>query len=256
MTTVSSARGLHVLSRVRMPRLTVRRLIALLVVALILFIGWLWLRSSDLVAVKQVQVTGVSGRRAGQIRSALRDEALTMTTLDVSIAKLEQAVSAFPHIAGLRVSTDFPHGLRIAVDERTPVASVASGGGAVAVDASGLALPHDATAGLPSLSAAPDTGGNRVTNPSTLTILKVLGAAPYQYLSHLSDARTTPRHGIVVGLRNGPDLYFGDGTQLRAKWSAVSAVLANANSVGAAYIDVSAPDQPAAGSTDRASPPA
>jgi hypothetical protein len=50
-----------------------------------------------------------------------------------------------------------------------------------------------------------------------------------------------------VALRDGPQLYFGESSQLTAKWDSAVAVLANASSAGAAYIDVSDPARPAAG---------
>ncbi len=247
MSTAVPARRLRGLPRLSLPRLTIRRVVAVLVAGLLLLGAWLYVRSSSLVAIKQVQVTGVAGAQAGEIRAALANEAVTMTTLDVSTAKLESAVSGFPHIAGLRVSTHFPHGVTIAVNQQIPLATVTSGGRRVAVDGAGLLLPRDATAGLPSLSLAPDTAGNRVTTAGSLAALAVLRAAPYQLSSHLASARSTSHHGIAVQLRNGPVLYFGDTTQLTAKWAAADAVLASSDSAGASYIDVSAPDRPAAG---------
>lgn len=247
MSTLTPARRLRSVRRFSLPRLTVRRGVALLAVAAVLFGAWLYVRSSSLVAIRQVQITGVAGVDAGPIRSALRDEALQMTTLDVSTSKLRGALSRYPHIAGVRVSTHFPHGVTIAVDEQIPVATVTSNGRTVAVDGDGRLLDRDATTGLPRLPIAPDTGGQRVTAAGTRATLAVLAAAPDQLLSHVQSARSTEKHGITVQLANGPDLYFGVPRQLAAKWSAAIAVLASPDSAGAGYIDVSAPDRPAAG---------
>jgi hypothetical protein len=57
----------------------------------------------------------------------------------------------------------------------------------------------------------------------------------------------SPQHGVVVQLRNGPQLYFGPTDELAHKWAAVVAVLQNRDSAGAGYIDVSDPGRPAAG---------
>jgi cell division protein FtsQ len=247
LSTVAPARGRRVLSRLGLPRVTLPRTAALLVAAAILFAGWLYVRSSSLVAIKSVQITGLAGADAEEIRTALRNEVVTMTTLNVSTAKLDSALAGYPHVAGVRVVTHFPHGVSIAVDEQTPVATVLSGGRTVAVDGAGQLLRRDGTAGLPRLPIAPDTGGDRVTAAGTRATLAVLAAAPYQLLPHIQSARSTLQHGITVQLRNGPDLYFGDSSQLPAKWSAAVATLANANSSGAAYIDVSASGKPAAG---------
>jgi cell division protein FtsQ len=85
--------------RIRAPRMTRRPrprrpgrrgLIALLTAIVVLGGGFLWLRSSSLVAVRRVVVTGLSGPNVGQIRTALRQAALSMTTLDYSTAKLRR----------------------------------------------------------------------------------------------------------------------------------------------------------------------
>jgi cell division protein FtsQ len=235
------------LPRPRLPRLTPARAGALLAVVAILVGGWFWFRASSLVAIEQVRVTGLSGPDVSQIVGALTGEAREMTTLDVSTAKLERAVSGFGHIAGVSVATHFPHAVTIAVNEQLPVASLRVGGGYVAVDRAGQLLARVATAGLPQLPAAPSAGGSQVTSPGTLATLAVLGAAPYQLLSHIASARATAAHGVTVQLRNGPVIYFGNPTQLALKWSAADGALASPDSAGAAYIDVTAPSRPAAG---------
>ena len=79
------------------------------------------------------------------------------------------------------------------------------------------------------------------------TEVRMLAAAPYQLLPKVQLASSDSTHGLVVQLRNGPRVYFGGADRLRAKWDAVAAVLAAPSSVGAAYIDVSDPARPAAG---------
>ena len=54
-------------------------------------------------------------------------------------------------------------------------------------------------------------------------------------------------HGVIVQLRDGPQLYFGQMTQLRRKWDAALAVLQDRSSAGASYIDLSDPQRPAPG---------
>ena len=247
--TAPLARSLRLrLRRPRLPRMTPRRLGVVVLLLAVLAGAWMYVRSSSLVVIRQVRVTGVSGADAGAVRAAVVNAALTMTTLDLSVAKLRSAVAPYPHIAGLSVQTHFPHGLTVHVDEQIPVAAVHAGGRLIAVDGAGALLPGDHTKGLAALPVAPDTGGGRVTSAGTLAVLSVLSAAPYQILPHVLSARSTARHGVAVELRNGPTLFFGDTTQERLKWSAAVAVLAHPASHGASYIDVSAPENPAAGS--------
>jgi cell division protein FtsQ len=211
--------------------------------------GWVWLRNSSLVAVRRVTIAGVSGPDAGQIRSALRSAAHTMTTLDVRLGALRTAVAPYPVVKHLQVSTDFPHRLRIDVVEQVPVAMVSAGGGQVPVSADGTLLRDANVTGagaLPTIALGVAPGGGRVDG-TALDDVRLLAAAPYAFLTKVSQASSDPVHGLSAQLRNGPELYFGTGSQLSAKWAAAMTVLAAASSAGAGYIDVSDPSRPAAG---------
>jgi cell division protein FtsQ len=222
-------------------------MIALVLVACLLGGGWLWFRDSSLVAVNRVTVTGASGPDAGQIRRALVAAGQGMTTLDVSLGQLRTAVAPYPIVKNLRVTTQFPHGMRIHVIEQIPVAVVSVGGTTIAVASDGTLL-HDLGGGsaLPRIPLAVQPGGTRLTGAARNAV-SLLAAAPYQLLPHLAQVTTTASHGLTVQLRNGPALYFGAATELKAKWTAAAAVLADRYSAGASYIDVSDPTRPAAG---------
>jgi hypothetical protein len=66
-------------------------------------------------------------------------------------------------------------------------------------------------------------------------------------MAHIESATMSPLHGVIVQLRNGPQLYFGPTDDLTQKWAAAVAVLQNKDSADADYIDVSDPSRPAAG---------
>lgn len=245
-------RGLPRRRRVTLPRATRSRplrravLVAVIVGAL-LFGAWLWLRDSSLVTVSRVKVTGVSGPDSTAIRGALVSSARGMTTLDVNISQLRSAVASFPIVAGLRVSTQFPHGMRIHVIERPPVAVVSVAGKSIPVASDGTLL-HDMTPGtaLPLVPIAIPPGGPRLVG-QPLQAIRLLAAAPAPLLAKIAQVTTQPSHGLVAQLRGGPSVYFGDATSARAKWSAAVAVLADPGSAGAAYVDVTDPVRPAAG---------
>jgi cell division protein FtsQ len=223
-------------------------LAAALGVSVLLAGAWLWLRDSSLVAVERVAVVGQSGPDAGAIRSALISAARSMTTLDVQIGQLRTAVSPFPVVKDLQVSTQFPHGMRIRVIEQLPVAAIMVGGRRVAVAGDGTLL-HDvaATASLPLVPLAVPPGGPRLTDGSGAWAVAVLAAAPYQLLTRISQVTTVAGHGLVAQVRAGPSIYFGDAAELHAKWISASEVLADPGSAGAGYIDVTDPVRPAAG---------
>jgi cell division protein FtsQ len=222
--------------------------VILLVIAALLFGGWLWLRDSSLVAINRVAVTGVSGPDAGRIRSALIRAARNMTTLDVREGELRTAVAPYPVVKDLRISTRFPHAIQIRVIEHVPVAVVAAAGRSLAVASDGTLL-HDmpAPASLPVIQLPTAPAGAKLVDPGAMSAVALLSAAPYPLLARISQVSTDGQHGLVAQLRNGPSIYFGDSGRLAAKWTAAEAVLADAGSAGAAYIDVTDPGRPAAG---------
>jgi cell division protein FtsQ len=209
--------------------------------------GWLWLRDSSLVAVEHVTVTGQSGTDATQIRSALVAEARNMTTLDVRVGELRMAVAPYAVVKDLRVSTQFPHGMRIRVIEQVPVAVVVAPGRKIAVAGDGTLLRDVlASSALPTIPLRIAPGGTHLTG-YLLSEVAVVRAAPDELLSQISQVSAIAPHGLVAQLRNGPSIYFGDANHLAAKWSAAVAVLADAGSAEAVYIDVTDPQRPAAG---------
>jgi cell division protein FtsQ len=223
--------------------------IAILVGVVILLGGaWLWLRDSSLVSVNRVSVSGQSGPDAAQIRTALISAARNMTTLDVRMDQLRTAVAPYPVVKDLRVSTQFPHGMRIRVIEQVPVGAVSVGGRTIAVAGDGTLL-HDvrASSSLPAIPMRVPPGGTRIAEPDAVHAVELLAAAPYPMIARISQVTTDPSHGLVAQLRNGPSIYFGDPDRLAAKWIAATAVLTDPGSAGAAYIDVTDPGRPAAG---------
>ncbi|MHB8690140.1 MAG: cell division protein FtsQ/DivIB [Solirubrobacteraceae bacterium] len=210
--------------------------------------GWLWLRDSSLVSIRQVTVVGASGQDAGKIRHALIVAAHAMTTLDVNISALQRAVAPYPEVKSIHVSTSFPHGLRIFVVEQYPIAVVSVGGSQTEVASDGTLLHQVSGAGsLPSIPLSVPPGGSRLTERPALDAIAVLVAGPWQFISRISQASENPQHGVVLQLRSGPAVYFGDTSRLALKWRALLTVLADLGSAGATYIDVSDPLRPAAG---------
>jgi cell division protein FtsQ len=231
----------------RRVRLRLRLLLAGLATLALLGGGWLWLRDSPLVAVRQVTITGVSGPDAGRIRSALDLAARNMTTLDVRVGQLKTAVAPFPVVKDLRVSTHFPHGLQIRVLEQLPVGALVADGRAVAASADGTLLQDLGTRSLPSIVMRSLPGGSQVTDHLALEALALLADTPPRLVARIAQVTDSPPHGLVVQLRSGPSIYFGDDSDRAAKWAAAAAVLADRSSVGASYIDVTDPTRPAAG---------
>src|SRR4051794_16181915 len=238
-------RGSHT-RRPAPPRPPVRALVAFAGVLTVLVGAWAWLRDSPLVAVRTVTVPGVSGPAARQVRDALVDAARDMTTLHVRHGDLRTAVDAYPGVLKVETDADFPHGLRIAVRERNPVATVVSGSRRVPVAADGTLMPTSPSAGLPEISAQALPGGAHASAPDVRRAIAVLAAAPPALRARVRRVYMSA-HGITAPLRDGPTLYLGGWERLRAKWIAAATVLADRSSAGATYLDLRLPERPAAG---------
>jgi cell division protein FtsQ len=221
-------------------------------VLVVLGIGWLWLRDSSLVAVRKVTISGVYGPDASQIRSALTLAARNMTTLDVRTGPLHTAVAPYPVVKDLSVSAQFPHGLRIQVLEQLPVAALVAGGRAVAVSGDGTLLQNVSTRSLPTIPVHLLPGSSVLTDRATLDALTLLSATPPRLLARIAQVTNSSSHGLVAQLRSGPSIYFGDDSEVNAKWVAATEVLADPGSAGASYIDVTDPARPAAGASPQA----
>src|SRR5439155_5503304 len=128
-------------------------LLVCVIVAPLLGGGWLWLRHSSLVAVRDVRISGVHGRDAAAIDAALVRVARQMSTLDVRPAALRAAVAPFRVVRDVRATASFPHAMRIRVIEQPPVAALAAAGARTAVTADGVVLGPALLSGrLPTLS--------------------------------------------------------------------------------------------------------
>lgn len=205
-----------------------------------------WLRSSSLVAVEQVTVTGVDGPQAADIRERLTVAGLDMTVLKVDQDTLREAVSAFPVVRSLRTRTDFPHGLRITVEPHQPVAALESGRSLTAAAVDGTLLRGMAADNLPVVGVSTLPAGARVRDPAALDAIRLLGAAPGPLRRRVTRVYRD-RRGLAATVAEGPKLHFGGGARPRAKWAAVAQVLADVSSEGATYIDVRVPERPVAG---------
>jgi cell division protein FtsQ len=240
-------RALRLTASLRVPRLPWRKLAIAAVVATVLGAGWLWFRDSSFVTVQDVEVIGLSSSEAPDVRRALETTARGMTTLHVDHDALEDAVAAYPSVAGLRVQADFPHAVSIEVTEREPIAEVDLAGDVVPVGAGGrLMRGVEPQRRLPVLHATRIAPGGRLTDPRALAAVNVLAAAPEPLRRRVSRIWAGPK-GLSLDLRQGPALFFGSEQRAAAKWMAAARVLAEPSSVGAVYLDVRVPERVAAG---------
>jgi cell division protein FtsQ len=224
-----------------------------LLVAVALIPGWFWLRDSSLVRVSDVQITGLSGPQAAQVREALTAAAERMSTLNLDEAKLAEAVRQFPIVAAVKAHPRPLHELDVEVIQHVPVGALVNGQNRMAVAEDGTILAGTLTRGLPLVPVAAPPGGRTLAEPEALRMVALLGAAPSALRARI-DSVDVDEHGLVAQISDGPQLYFGAGARLRAKWAAATRVLADLSSRGAAYLDVRVPERPAAGGLEATDP--
>lgn len=230
------------------PRLRRRLVIAALVTAVLGSGYMLWLRDSGLVAVKEVEVTGLTGRDADRVRTALDGAARGMTTLHVDRDALEAAAAPFPVVRAIEVETDFPSGLRVTVIEHRPVAVLVSGDRRIPVAGDGSVLSGLPTEGsLPEIHTAVAIPAAQLEPGATLDAARVAGGAPGVLVTRLDQVEREESRGLVVSVEDGPELIFGTAERLTAKWAAAVRVLADPDAAGAEYLDLRLPERPAAG---------
>src|SRR3954468_18355380 len=161
--------------------------------------GWMWLRDSSLVAVRDVQITGVTASDGHQVRTALETTALEMTTLHVRPQALEDATASLASVASVEVASDFPHTLRIHVTERRPVAALApEGEQRIPVTGDGVVMNGvTAERDLPNLVVDDSAIGPTLTDRRALRALTVAGAAPDELLRRTAKLAVN-RQGVVA----------------------------------------------------------
>jgi cell division septal protein FtsQ len=214
--------------------------------------GWFVLRDSSLFSVDQVSVVGLSPNALPAVSDQLLAAAHAQTTTDFSTAALRSAVARYTLIDDVTVQTHFPHGVRIEVAERHPIAWLDVAGQGFALAADGGVVTGLARAGpLAVLHSARYPWNGHSRDPFVLLALRVLIDAPAP-LRHRVAAVTIADGALTIHLHRGPRLIFGNDALLHAKWDSAAAVLADASSRGASYIDLRLPSRPAAQVADAA----
>jgi hypothetical protein len=216
-------------------------LLVLLGVAGLLAIVYLTLRLTPLSTVQRVTVVGVEGPDAPAIRRAIERAALGQSTLGFGDAAVHRAVAGTTSITGLSVHTKFPHAVQVEVRQLRAVGAVDAGARRVAVAADRRLLPDWKVGDLPLIRGASASGGTVRGGGRQATA--ILGVAPAALLAHV--ARVDD--GTVVRIADGPALLFRDTHRLRAMWAAAVAVLGDAGTSGATWIDLRVPEAPVAG---------
>jgi cell division protein FtsQ len=226
-----------------------RRLLAAVLLIVVLYAGYMsWFRNLSWFAIHDVTVDGATTSER-QIESAIERVSGDMTTLHIKDGELRDAVAGFPTVASVQATTSFPHTLHVTITERLPVAFVRVGGGETAVSGDGYLLPgaeFDAKA-LPRIEGAAAAHGARLDEDAAAQAA-ILGATPRPLRDRVTSSTwDDQRGGVVLDLKGGPEVRFGDGSLARDKWAAAVAVLSSPERGSPSYLDVSVPERPVSG---------
>ncbi len=231
-----------------------RRALLAAVVAGAVALGYFgWFRDSSLVAVRDVEVEGVSGADRERIIANLTDAAHGMTTLHVQTDHLQNVAREFPTVASVSADTSFPHGITIQVIERRPKLIARAGGREIPVGGDGSLLPGAQLGDrdLPELTLEElPTSGRLSGDP--LSEALAIGAAPAPLRPLIAGSSVSGDYGIVVTMRGGIEVRFGNRDRADQKWTAVAAILADRQLTSVSYVDVRVPDRPAVGGASTA----
>ena len=207
--------------------------------------GVLVLRSAML-DVDRVTVTGASHLSAAEVRDAAAvDPGVPLAFVNTGSAAAR--VERLAWVEDATVSRNWPGTLRVDVKERRPVAFIRSGDGVLLIADGGSVLGE---ADAPPQGAVEITGVRRMPAPGD--VLVPAGAAGA--VAELPDSLAARVAAIDLGAAGvsailifGPEIRLGTLDDLEAKGAAAEAVLDRLGDEAVAYIDVSVPDAPVAG---------
>lgn len=212
--------------------------------ALLVAVAW-WVTNSRVFDVRTLRVDGNVHLSSEDV---VRLASLTDSTnvLWMSTGEVERRLERHPWIQSADVSRTLPSALSISVRERRPVA-VVHGHRSLLVAGDGTVLEEAGPAArLPLIEApGPHRVGSRL-DPSTahLSVARVLSADLREVVASMS---TGAGPSIILELRTGVRVLFGDPSAARAKVEALASVLrwAARNGVVPQYIDVRVAAAPA-----------
>lgn len=226
--------------------------IVIALAGMVVVIGlFLWLRSSDVFAVKHVIATAVEHITEQQIAQATL-EARGVSLLRLSTDAIERRLNALPYVRSAEVYRSFPSTLEVRLVEYEPAARLrATDGTTWLVSSDGRVLERKSKADLPLIVPAfrvvPEAGEElpeKVTAALPVVDLirndQVSSALPAVHHIAVSEAGQ-----VTVVLDGETQLQLGDPTQLKRKLTVGVAIIQQylRDEKPVDYVDVSVPDR-------------
>ena len=212
-------------------------------------------RETSVFALRSVEVSGASARVAGHVRAALRPLDGS-SLLALSPADVRSRLDRLPDVASATYDRDFPHTLRVRIVPAHSIAVLREGAGAWVVSSSGRVVRTADPRSAPRLPriwlprGVDVETGTELADADALRAVRALAAARRRgFAERIVGVRAHDELTFV--LQSHLEIRFGDPSDLAAKLAVAREILPQ--TAGAAYLDVSAPDRPVAGTNSQAS---
>ncbi|WP_233345898.1 cell division protein FtsQ/DivIB, partial [Saccharomonospora iraqiensis] len=217
-------------------QVAMRRRAAVLSVLTVVGLGYVLLFTPTL-GVRSVEVVGVSGAVAADIRSAA-DVPRERPMLRVDTDAVAGRVAALPEVAEVAVTRSWPSTLTVTVRERVAVAYHVDGTTVSLVDTAATPFKRvdEAPAGLPRFEHADPSPDD----PASRAAATVLASLPPELSGRVTAVRAATPGDVRFDLGDGSTVRWGDAEQNRIKARVLSVLLTRDGSV----YDVASPELP------------
>ncbi len=207
-------------------------------------------RETSIFALERIEVDGAPPEVAGRVRGILEsDLGRSLVAFDAGAAG--RRLTALPEISAARFDRAFPHTLTVEVTLERPVAILRRGSEAWLVSARARVLRQLEKKPYPRLPRiwVPRTADVAVnatlSGPGARGVRALAPSAPARIRTAVRQVRAGDDELTLV-LASGTELRLGDAGDIRLKLAIAARILPL--NAGAAYVDVSVPERPVAGS--------
>ena len=208
-----------------------------------LVIGWLLLVSP----VLALDVAEVELRGQGTVVDAAAVTAVIQTHDRTPLPRLDtvglrRAILEVPGVRAAEVARVWPHGLRVTLVAREPVAAVPQDAGFALLDVDGVQVGRSDAApeGLPVITVPLDDPGARAMT----AVLTVLQQLPPELLAEVVTASAASHDTVAFGLSGGARVEWGSADRTALKARVLMTLRSAPAGAGATVFDVSAPTLP------------
>ena len=214
-------------------------------------------RATPMFSLQRIEVEGAPPSVAAHVRKALAPlEGTSLLALRGS--SVEQRLLPLTDVASVSYDRDFPHTLRVLVRPEEPAAIARRGANAWLVSTSAEVIstvPAGKRNALPAVwltrSDDPEVGA-RITDHYGLRAVRALALARRVHFDRRINVVRAHDHDLTFLLASGIELRLGDLRAIRLKLAVAEQILPKLRATGGyAYLDVSVPGRPVAGSNSQ-----